>query len=390
MIKNIKPILSLVLCTFMFANCSDEQQPVNDTKLLTIHTDITKTRALKTVFSPGDEMGIYAKVNSSLNSGWYNKVTGVSKATYNGSTWALSPDIVLTNNAAYIFAYFPFSSLVTDPETIPVSTEEQVDYLYGGTSNTASNANNVLTLKMSHVQANFRFNVINMGYNGDGVLKSVRIGNKSGKTTLYTGGTFNAATGNVTGIAGSNASYTIAGINKTAEAEGWTANLPSAMIIPFNPVAKGDVEFVFEIDNKTYAIECPLQEGGYAKGQQYTFNLKLTGKNLELNQEDITIEPWDDNNVNLDDVLTRGNAVNYTVVTKSTNQVVRLPQLGISSAEVSFGDGQGGAYTPGLVHTYASAGTYEVVISSEAELSKIEFADISSVAVLDLSNMGSI
>ena len=383
-------ILSLVIIGAIFGSCSDENETPNPAagNNLVIKTEIPETRALKTQFVANDEMGIYVK-SSTISSGWYDGVTGVTKATYNGNAWTLAPDVVLNKEVAHIFAYYPYSAAVTNPEAIAMNTAAQTDYLYGGSANTASSANNTLVMRMSHAQANFRFNVTNIGYLGAGVLKSIGIQNKTGKSVFYTEGTFNAATGDIA-VTGANAAYTIADINKTIETNGWTSNLPSAMVIPFNIQTKGDIEFIFQIDNETYTIKCPVEEDGYARGQQYTFNLKLSGRDLILNKEDITIEPWGDNSVDLDDVVTRGNSIIYSVTTTANNQIITIPDLNLTTAgdvSVSFGDGQSAAYTSGLKHTYQTQGNYQIVIASEASIGEVAFSDIMSVSDIDLSGI---
>lgn len=382
-------LFSLALCVSILAGCSDEKPEVNNSNYLTIQTSIPDTRALKSVFVVNDEMGVYVKSSASLTAGWYNEVADVCKATYSGSVWSLAPNVVLNNSTAYIYAYYPFSAQVTNPEAVPVTTTAQLDYLYSGSANTASSSANTLSLNMAHAQANFRFNVINLGYSGVGVLKSIRIANKNGKTTLFTAGTLNIATGQITGNPGANNGYTIADINKKVEADGgWTTGLPSAMVIPFSPTAKGDIEFTIELDEKAFVIECPTLADGYVAGQQYTFNLKLSGRNLVLEDGDITIQPWGDNSVDLGDVVTRGNSVIYTLTTKAPNQAITLPALNVSVAEVTFGDGQSATYTANLQHTYATAGTYQVTINTENELTRATFTNMGAVTELDLSGMG--
>lgn len=367
--------------------CSEENPVPETSNYLKIQTSIPETRALKTAFAANDEMAIYVKSSASLTAGWYNEVTGVSKATYSGSAWTLNPNVMLNANAAYVYAYFPYSSLVTDPEAVPVSTAAQLDYLYSGLPNTASSTNNNLALSMSHAQSNFRFNIIDLGYSGVGLLKYIRIANKGDKAVLYTQGTLNISSGIVTGKHGANQAYTIADINKTIQVgNGWETGLPSAMVIPFTPAAQGDVEFIFQIDDKTFTIDCPVQADGYARGQQYTFNLKLSGRNLVLNQNDITIEPWGDNSVDLGDVVARGNSVIYSLTTQTASQTVTLPALNVSDAEVAFGDGQTAPYAPNLQHTYAAPGPYQVIINSEAPLTTATF-QMSSVTEIDLSGM---
>lgn len=375
-------IVSVALLAVLFSGCSEDNPGMEETKNLSIQTGI-ETRALKSTFGDNDELGIYV-MSSPTGLSWYNNVSGICKATYNKGGWMLNPAVGLNESTAYILACYPYVSQAVDPEAIPVNTAAQVDYLYAGASNTASITSPSVTLSMRHAMTNFRFNIANTGYTaGEGILQSVSIANNSGKKVLFSEGTLNAGTGEITGKSGANASYTISDINKTAVSQGWAEDMPAAMLIPFIELAAGDVQFIVTIDNRSYTIDCPLLSGGYAMGKQYTFTFELSSSGLTLFPEDVTVEVWGDTN----GTVSPKSNITYTVNTTKANQVISAPDMGSATGIVSFGDGSSADYTPNLQHTYSSVGTYKVDMRVKTKATKVNFSDISSVGEIDLSSI---
>ena len=387
--KNIKAILSITLFAALFIACSDNktqpdnpEPPVNP-KNLSIKTSI-ETRALKSTFAEKDEIGIFIKSADDIASGWYNKVAGVCKATYANGSWTIVPSVELSESAASVFAYYPFSAQATDPAAVPINTASQIDYLYSGTSNTASASNTTVTLAMRHAQANLRFNIAKLDYAGAATLQAIKIANRSGKKAFSAEGTLNIATGNITGKADANASFVLSEINKAASAQGWSDDMPAAMVIPFKSQPAGDIQFIVTIDGIPYTIDCPTISDGVQPGKQYTFTFELTASGLVLNTEDITIETWGDNS----NTVTGKTSVSLTIVTTGANQVVTMPDMGTSTGKIIFGDGQEADYTPNLQHTYATPGTYQVGVRVKSKVTVVKFTGIPEMSTIDLSQIG--
>lgn len=384
--KNITLLPVLIIATLLTA-CSDNKPngaTDGDAKTLIVKTNI-ETRALKSTFAENDEMGIYTKSSSDVSSAWYNKVTGVSKATYKSGEWSITPPVELTEKVASVFAYYPFSAQATDPAAIPVSTVAQIDYLYAGATNTATASNTATNLSMRHAQANMRFNIAKLSYTaGAGVLQSIQIANNSGKTAFFTEGTLNIATGAITGKTGANGSFTLSQIDKTAAAQGWAEGIPAMMIIPFKPQAEGDAQFIVTIDNKPYTISCPALSEGYVAGKQYTFVFGLSDAGLILNPEDMTVETWGDNS----NTVTGKTSVSITIITTKANQVVTMPDMGTSAGVITFGDGQESDYTANLRHTYAQPGTYKVEVRVNSIVTVVTFTGLPEMSEVDLSTIG--
>lgn len=383
-----KKLFSIVLFATLLAACSDDKPTSGngeegEVKTLTIKTNI-ETRALKSTFAENDEMGIYAKAASDISSDWYNKVNGVCKATYKGGKWTITPPIELSENIASVFAYYPFSVQSTNPAAVPISTVAQIDYLYAGASNTASASNTTANLSMRHVQANIRFNIAKRNYtNGAGVLQSIQITNKEGKAVFFTEGTLNIETGVITGKTGANGAFTLSQINKIATAQGWSEDMPAAMVIPFKAQTSGDVQLIVTIDAIPYIINCPALDG-YVAAKQYTFTFELSDAGLTLSPEDVTVEAWGDNS----NTVTGKTSISLTITTTKANQIVTMPDMGTNIGMITFGDGQEAEYTPNQQHTYAAPGIYKIEVRVKSIITEIKFTGLPEMSEIDLSKFG--
>lgn len=383
-----KILLPVLIIATLLTACSDDKPNSGTTegeaKTLIVKTNI-ETRTLKSTFAENDEIGIYTKSSSDVSSTWYNKVTGVSKATYKSGEWSIAPPVELSEKAASVFAYYPFSAQATDPAAIPVSTVAQIDYLYAGAANTATASNATTNLSMRHAQANIRFNIAKLSYTGGaGVLQSIQMANNSGKTAFFTEGALNIATGVITGKTGANGAFTLSQINKPTAAQGWTEAIPAMMVIPFKPQAAGDVQLIVTIDNNPYTINCPALPEGYVAGKQYTIVFELSDAGLILNPEDMTVETWGDNS----NTVTGKTSVFLTIITTKANQIVTMPDMGTSTGVITFGDGQEGDYTANLQHTYAQPGTYKVQVLVKSIVTVVKFSGLPEMSEIDLSKFG--
>lgn len=373
----------MALFATLFAACSDDNPKTEDAKNLSVTTTIS-TRALKSTFVDNDEMAVYAKSSDDLGSGWYNKATGVSKATFSGGNWTLTPPVEMSESTAAIFAYYPFSAQVTNPAAVPVSTAAQIDYLYAGTSNMASASGSTVALSMRHAQANVRFNIAKLDYAGAAVLNSIKIANKSGKNAFSTEGTLNIATGVITPKTDASATFLLSDINMTASAQGWAEEMPAVMVIPFKPQAEGDILLVVTIDGTEYSINCPVLSDGYEAAKQYTFTFELSSAGLVLNREDLTVETWGDTA----NTVVGKTSVSFAITTTQANQVVTMPDMGTNPGIVTFGDGQEADYTPNLQHTYATPGKYQVGVRVKAKITRVKFTGMPEMSEIDLSRFG--
>lgn len=251
----------------------------------------------KTTFKSGDQMGLFLYKGT-----WGTAYTGISiqnnKSTCNGSAWEQENPYYLNADDAHVWAYYPYSSTVTDGKKIPVSIEgssANTDYMYGRTEQTVSVLNTVAEIPMKHAMSQF---VIRMKPSPDyhdagstpGVLSNVTIKTKSGSSTLYKSGELDITTGTITGKTNSNAISWSPQIQLEANEN----HDYSAIILP-RTVAQGELVVQLTVDNANYTFDLPAIE--WQKGYRYIYAFELKSNDVVIGGEDgsdITIEDWKD------------------------------------------------------------------------------------------------
>ena len=181
-IKTIIGALLLMLGAIGIASCSQEEDNAlmqEKGNLLKIRTTVADTRGVitGTTFQKGDEIGICV---TTVDGHDYTGNSQNIRATYTGSDWQLERDVVLTDDEAIVYAYYPYNANVTDSIDIylnPTTTPEQTDYLQGSCQGVSIN----------NTTADIRFNqaltritlAVRKGANdlGEGVISRVRIEN---------------------------------------------------------------------------------------------------------------------------------------------------------------------------------------------------------------------
>lgn len=181
-IKTIIGALLLMLGAIGIASCSQEEDNIvmqEGGNLLKIRTTVADTRGVitGTTFQQGDEIGICV---TTVDGHDYTGNSQNIRATYTGSDWHLERDVVLTDDEAIVYAYYPYNANATDSIDInlnPTTTSEQTDYLYGSCQG----------VNVDNTTANIRFNhaltritlAVTKGANdvGEGVISRVRIEN---------------------------------------------------------------------------------------------------------------------------------------------------------------------------------------------------------------------
>lgn len=144
----------------LFAACTNDTEPIsenNGKKLMTFECLLGTTRATDTEFEAGDQIGVYVVGNGSLIQPAGNEVN--NKAfSFNGSAW-ISADKAYWNEGSFdVFAYYPYTSTITDTENYEFSVREDQsshegytasDFLWASKDNVTASANPV-TLQFSH------------------------------------------------------------------------------------------------------------------------------------------------------------------------------------------------------------------------------------------------
>lgn len=308
-------ILILAAIAAVFCSCRNENLSEliqnKDTKL-TINPVIDKeTRAGFTpqaTWSEGNRLGVFVWKSTGwgqqYTDGIYTDlvITQNNEYTRVGSSWRATNDFYLLSEKAHVYAYYPYSSSVSDGTKIPVSITSSdgtaADYMYGITTTPVSVSNTEANIVMKHALCQLAIKLnYSPDYNNKGHLQQMKLTAKNNKFSL-TGTMDLSGEGKITPT---NPGTTIT----------WTPDIykPGSGDEYFNaaffPMSFSDQEVVMTltIDGANYTYNVPAIT--YEHGKRYIYSLVLKSNSAEIGGEagnNITIEEWSDSsqdNINL-------------------------------------------------------------------------------------------
>lgn len=299
-------IFAVIPLAVWLTGCTKEESPQTaryNESVLSVTPDIAgiavSTRAALSAFPDNSMLGLFV-TSGSLGAN-YNAIAANAnvKSTLNGGNWIQTPDVYLTPANALIYAYYPYASLNMDGTAIPVEHSSQTDYMYGTHTpgqGVINNGNPRVNLTMRHALALLQFRIGRSNYTGEGIITRIEVANASGKSCIYSRGTLNIATGNITRTSGQNGSAFIqntAGLY-TTPAAGVSEEVAALrlLVLPVKATAaSGDIKMYFTIDGRTYVWDVPASTV-WAAGSKNVYVITLTG--TELIVGDVAITDWTD------------------------------------------------------------------------------------------------
>lgn len=254
------------------------------------------TRVLKSDFAIGDEIGVYV-TSGTLDAMYNNKAEYANvQSIWGGVTWAQSTNVYLDNKEATIYAYYPYTTSAGNGKAIPVESTSQTDYLYGVGDRPANIANSTCNIELKHALTQIAFKIKTKNYSGNGVLQELKVSNNSGANTIYTKGTMNCQTGEITGT--ELGTLVLAANHHLTETE----SVFSAMTLPVkDPTADKAIMLTFKIDDVDYTYA--LSSGTiWAPGTKNVYSITLEGKDVTIGGGDgtgpgadgVTIKEWNE------------------------------------------------------------------------------------------------
>lgn len=248
--KKIK-ILFVVLVLFMLGGCSYMEYPEENVKTgptlsvssASVVATTGGTRTTNTI-SEGS-MGIFR-----LPTNGYSAQNNVQYDCI-GAEWIKNTeDIYLNNNPATVCAYYPYSSSITDPSSIPLSSQKYdatVDLCYGNGAQNPSNFASNVSFNMEHAYARMTFNITRSpNYSGTGLISNISITNDG----LKKSGVLNITDGSYT----SEANGTVAFDPGIKSIDPGTTVSTSALLIPVAGLS-GSLLFSFDVDGQTKEVK---------------------------------------------------------------------------------------------------------------------------------------
>ena len=367
--KKLHNILFLLFMLLMAA-CSKEDEGPAPTRI-TFTTDI-QTRAtgvsVMSNFKDGDAMHIF---RSSSNSDANDRLV-TYRATYNNSTWAVSPIATIRGKEKfYFFATYPASKSTSaiDPLAIPIDVTAQTDYLYSGSGVMATESQPTVAFQMHHAMAVIAFNI--QSYVG-GKLTAIKIGNdkfpSKGELRVTNGRTTPTAYG----------AYT-KNFDLSLTSTGWTSNHPAIFAIPHQIGVEG-LPVELTIDGQVYTVNIPAMQ--LLQAYKYVIYIVRTAQGVTL-QADKTEA------IHLMDTTQEIADISYGHISIRHNQsVFTMPTISGSQhyGIIYWGDGSQNDYPATTPHTYSSAGSYEVGIDLwNVESAKVTFPNLEGLEEINLS-----
>lgn len=205
MYKNKILLFGALLAGIFTACTNDAEQPLGAQSLqVDVKTAQANTKALvETSYLPsGSQIGLTVlDANGTNYSGvTYQNVAFTASGSDASQTWSGASAINLFLTEGTLYAYYPYSSSVSNITSVPVNVTTGNDYMYG-TPVTGLSATSVdASIALNHALAAIRVNTILGDYTGTGAVTSVRI--ELG-TAQYTTATMNGKTGALSSSSGS-------------------------------------------------------------------------------------------------------------------------------------------------------------------------------------------
>lgn len=367
--KKLQNIL-FPLFMLLIAACSKEDEGPAPTKI-TFTTEI-QTRAtaasVMTNFKNGDAMSIF---RSTSNSAANDQLTTYS-ATYNNSTWAVSPIATISGKEkSYFFATYPApkNTSAIDPLAIPIDVASQIDYLYSGEGVMATESQPAVAFQMHHAMALVAFNI--QSYAG-GKLTAIKIGNDK----FPNKGEMQITNGRITPT--SYGAYTQS-FDLPLTTTGGTSNHPAIFAIPHQIETEG-LPVELTIDDKVYTVNIPTMQ--LLRAYKYVLYIVHTAHGVTLQADKIEAINLMDTPKEMDDISYGNITIRHNLNEFYAPAISGSGLYGI----IYWGDGSQNDYATDAKHTYSSAGSYEVGIDLwNVESAKIIIPDLIGLEEINLS-----
>lgn len=266
-------ILIALLSIVLFSSCEQQEQRETLSKL-SISADVNRlTRASKDYFIVGDELGVFLLNTTGQN---YNDCdcSFNNKGTMS-SGWSLASDISLSNNVATVYAYYPYSSAITDLRKIPIESTSQTDYLVANPT-TVDATNSIAMLRMNHALSLVKFTIKKDGYSGVGRITDIVM------QGITLSGSFDVCTGSITSGETGNENY---------KADVRLSDTPITIGLIAIPQNVLSTTALITIDGDQYIYK--LVPSNWVQGKETTYTLSIDSDDKTLvSVGSSTIDEW--------------------------------------------------------------------------------------------------
>lgn len=280
-------IILLTAISMALTACSKEELFTGQNKDVELSVDVkskneTATKAIiKETYLP-DKATIGLVVEAAAGGNYdgisYNNIPYTATGTGNDQTWDTSSSVLLSSTIGKVYAYYPYSSSVTDITKIPVSTENTVDYMYAEPVTGISNNSPVARINMKHALAAIGVKVLKGTYTGSANMTTISIASQG----FGSSGMLDAISG------------TLEDIQNTGSDITWTGNIPLSVetetvmqtVIP-TTLENQNISFKVIIDGQSYTTTKAI-EGVLRQGNIYEYTLTLNGTEMRISSTTVT------------------------------------------------------------------------------------------------------
>lgn len=267
------------------------------------------------------EIGIFA-YTSATHSAFYGGSAGNNCYVRNAAgLWhesEASQLIVLSEDNAYLYSYYPYSAEGTNPVAVPVTVKADQgtgqsdgtidsgtpDVMYGSVLVVNKNLENAtINLKHALAQVAVRFDRDQSdwtAYFGQGVIDKLQLTDGGGNALCVGDGTLNVFTGSVT--PGTGRTVTVQPVTQPVVGSADPSELPTVLVYP--SANTGLITFSVHLDGKDYALALPAPASGFKAAHRYVYGItvsrvyepdKVTPSEIstaELTPSSISITDW--------------------------------------------------------------------------------------------------
>lgn len=284
-----KTVLSLVLMiTGYMVSCDNQLEEVNiPGEQLQVKAVVGETDSRAIIegesFPDKSELGVtFLNANGTAYDGKsYTNIKATAAGTGNTQTWSLASKVLLSGTSGTLYAYYPYSSSVTDVAAVPVSasSSNQTDYMYATPVTGLHDGNPKASVTMKHALAAIRISLVKGSYTGAGLVTAVSVKGDG----MATSATLNAKTGGLSACTGMGTNIKV---DKSMTLSA-TAQQTDIIFVPVSTVTASPV-FTVTIDGKDYSVT-----GSAVKFEQnnlYTYTLTVNSKDISFS--DVKIGEW--------------------------------------------------------------------------------------------------
>jgi len=281
----------LLISSLAITSCNDEEDNINLPKDKRLHITVelnspqSRTIITGTTLPADSKYGILLEGSNSDDYIQYNNIQlGQFGTKEDASTawvpmpyWNGTTNILLTENDATLYAYWPYKENV-ELSAINFETASQTDYLYATPVSGINEDNSEADIIFNHALANINLTIVKSNYEGEGNVTAIAIQSDG----FATAGTFNAAQATPGYTAFEDEGLSIERTVTTTL--GGTAT--DIMVVPTGQTAP--ITFKVIVDGTIYTATSSVLTLVMGSSYQYT----LTLNSVYMSISDVTVTEW--------------------------------------------------------------------------------------------------